>query len=209
MWDHATGRSRGYGFVSFRTRAEAEAGIARMHGQFIGSRRVRCGWAQHKQVTAHDMERIQHTACMASLAGVRCGWAGDCTQHATHTAHSTVSQGPLRLGTAQAGDCTRHVSHTAAHSMHGQSCRVLCGWAQHKQVTAHSMQRIQHTQHTACMPMFLAQSGFAAAAAVQTTSRQVHTTCTAHFSGSWSTACTAHFLAYGPQHAQPKHLTAA
>lgn len=105
MWDHATGRSRGYGFVSFRSREEAEAAIqvrwvlvflggggearaamprrthpcspcaalamalhsgsARplfspppspslhallqaMHGQFIGTRRVRCGWAQHK-----------------------------------------------------------------------------------------------------------------------------------------------------------------
>lgn len=48
MWDHATGRSRGYGFVSFRTREDAEAAIAAMHGQFIGARRVRCGWAQHK-----------------------------------------------------------------------------------------------------------------------------------------------------------------
>eukprot|EP00887_Chlorella_sp_A99_P001281 scaffold14.g1281.t1 len=48
MWDHATGRSRGYGFVSFRQREEAEAAIQIMHGQFIGARRVRCGWAQHK-----------------------------------------------------------------------------------------------------------------------------------------------------------------
>lgn len=42
------GRSRGYGFVSFRQREEAEAAIGMMHGQFIGARRVRCGWAQHK-----------------------------------------------------------------------------------------------------------------------------------------------------------------
>ncbi|PRW50946.1 oligouridylate-binding 1-like [Chlorella sorokiniana] len=48
MWDHATGRSRGYGFVSFRHREQAEAAIQMMHGQFIGARRVRCGWAQHK-----------------------------------------------------------------------------------------------------------------------------------------------------------------
>ena len=27
MWDHATGRSRGFGFVSFRHREEAEAAI--------------------------------------------------------------------------------------------------------------------------------------------------------------------------------------
>ncbi|PSC75397.1 oligouridylate-binding 1-like [Micractinium conductrix] len=48
MWDHATGRSRGFGFVSFRMRQEADAAIQTMHGQFIGARRVRCGWAQHK-----------------------------------------------------------------------------------------------------------------------------------------------------------------
>ncbi|KFM27801.1 Nucleolysin TIAR [Auxenochlorella protothecoides] len=48
MWDHASGRSRGYGFVSFATKAQAEAAIQGQHGQTIGSRRVRCGWAQHK-----------------------------------------------------------------------------------------------------------------------------------------------------------------
>ena len=48
MWDHATGRSRGFGFVSFRAHADAEAAIATMHGATLGARRVRCGWAQHK-----------------------------------------------------------------------------------------------------------------------------------------------------------------
>ena len=48
QWDHATGRSRGYGFVSFRSRGNAEAAIASMHGQVVGGRRIRCGWAQHK-----------------------------------------------------------------------------------------------------------------------------------------------------------------
>jgi nucleolysin TIA-1/TIAR len=48
QWDHATGRSRGYGFVSFRTREDAESAIAAMHGQVVGGRRIRCGWAQHK-----------------------------------------------------------------------------------------------------------------------------------------------------------------
>ena len=48
QWDHATGRSRGYGFVSFTAMEDAENAIAAMHGQFVGSRRVRCGNAQHK-----------------------------------------------------------------------------------------------------------------------------------------------------------------
>ena len=50
MWDHSTGRSKGYGFVSFRNREDAERAIQEMHGRLIGSRPVRCGWAQHKQV---------------------------------------------------------------------------------------------------------------------------------------------------------------
>ncbi|KAL4537847.1 hypothetical protein Ndes2526B_g04291 [Nannochloris sp. 'desiccata'] len=52
QWDHATGRSRGYGFVSFNNNEDGEAAIAAMHGQFVGSRRVRCGWAQHKTTAA-------------------------------------------------------------------------------------------------------------------------------------------------------------
>ena len=48
MWDHTTGRSRGYGFVAFASRADAEAALAVMHGALVGARRVRCGWAQHR-----------------------------------------------------------------------------------------------------------------------------------------------------------------
>lgn len=55
MWDHSTGRSRGYGFVSFRTRPEADAAIQQMNGEQIGTRRVRCGWAQHKQDQTQPM----------------------------------------------------------------------------------------------------------------------------------------------------------
>ncbi|DBA78486.1 TPA: hypothetical protein ACH3X2_007974 [Trebouxia sp. C0005] len=51
MWDHATGRSKGYGFVSFRTQEAAENAIAMMNGKLVGHRRTRCGWAHHKQNT--------------------------------------------------------------------------------------------------------------------------------------------------------------
>ncbi len=50
MWDHNTGRSKGYGFVSFRRREDAEAAIELMQARQIGSRKIRVGWAQHKQV---------------------------------------------------------------------------------------------------------------------------------------------------------------
>lgn len=51
MWDVATGRTKAYGFASFRTREDAQAAIDAMQGQAVGSRQIRCGWAQHKQVS--------------------------------------------------------------------------------------------------------------------------------------------------------------
>ncbi|SPO00564.1 related to PUB1 - major polyadenylated RNA-binding protein of nucleus and cytoplasm [Cephalotrichum gorgonifer] len=48
MWDMKTGRSRGYGFVAFRDRAEAEKALSSMDGEWLGSRAIRCNWANQK-----------------------------------------------------------------------------------------------------------------------------------------------------------------
>ncbi len=48
MWDMKTGRSRGYGFVAFRERPEAEKALGSMDGEFLGSRNIRCNWANQK-----------------------------------------------------------------------------------------------------------------------------------------------------------------
>lgn len=52
MWDFATGRSKGYGFVSFVTREQAQNAIEKMDGHQLGARCIRCGWAQHKTESA-------------------------------------------------------------------------------------------------------------------------------------------------------------
>jgi len=52
MWDHATGRSRGYGFVSFESKEQAQNAIDKMDGAHVGARCIRCGWAQHKTEAA-------------------------------------------------------------------------------------------------------------------------------------------------------------
>ena len=51
MWDMTTGRSRGYGFVSFRERSDAELAIDHMNGAQLGSRNIRTNWAKTKQST--------------------------------------------------------------------------------------------------------------------------------------------------------------
>ncbi|KKY19379.1 putative nuclear and cytoplasmic polyadenylated rna-binding protein pub1 [Phaeomoniella chlamydospora] len=48
MWDMKTGRSRGYGFVAFRERPDAEKALANMDGEWLGSRAIRCNWANQK-----------------------------------------------------------------------------------------------------------------------------------------------------------------
>ena len=48
MWDMKTGRSRGYGFVAYRERSEAEKALSSMDGEWLGSRAIRCNWANQK-----------------------------------------------------------------------------------------------------------------------------------------------------------------
>ena len=48
MWDHGSGRSKGYGFVSFVTKEQAKLAIEGMDGAYVGTRCIRCGWAKHK-----------------------------------------------------------------------------------------------------------------------------------------------------------------
>ncbi|XP_073283151.1 oligouridylate-binding protein 1, partial [Primulina huaijiensis] len=45
MWDQKTGRSRGFGFVSFRNQQDAQSSINNLNGKWLGSRQIRCNWA--------------------------------------------------------------------------------------------------------------------------------------------------------------------
>ncbi|GAA6013567.1 hypothetical protein JCM10207_004777 [Rhodosporidiobolus poonsookiae] len=48
MWDMNTGKSRGYGFLAFRDRTDAEQAISTMNGEWLGSRAIRVNWANQK-----------------------------------------------------------------------------------------------------------------------------------------------------------------
>jgi len=48
MWDTSTGRSRGYGFVAFRERHDAEQVLGSMQGEYISGRQIRVNWANQK-----------------------------------------------------------------------------------------------------------------------------------------------------------------
>lgn len=69
MWDMKTGRSRGYGFVAFRDRAQAEKAIGTMDGEFLGSRAIRCNWANQKgQPSVLQQQAMAHMGMTTTRA---------------------------------------------------------------------------------------------------------------------------------------------
>ena len=48
MKDPHTMVHKGYGFISFVNKADAETAIAQMNGQWLGSRKIRTNWATRK-----------------------------------------------------------------------------------------------------------------------------------------------------------------
>lgn len=48
MWDMNSGKSRGYGFLAFRDKTDAEQAVAAMNGEWLGSRAIRVNWANQK-----------------------------------------------------------------------------------------------------------------------------------------------------------------
>ncbi|KAH3744244.1 Nucleolysin TIAR [Pelomyxa schiedti] len=64
MWDQSSGRSRGYGFVAYRKREDAEQALATMNGERLGSRQVRVNWANQRANLegASDLESVLNQA---------------------------------------------------------------------------------------------------------------------------------------------------
>lgn len=56
MWDQKTGRSRGFGFVSFRNQQDAQSAINDLNGKWLGSRQIRCNWATKGATTNDDKQ---------------------------------------------------------------------------------------------------------------------------------------------------------
>ncbi|KAF3944549.1 hypothetical protein CMV_028986, partial [Castanea mollissima] len=58
MWDHKTGRSKGYGFVAFRNQQEAQSAINDLTGKWLGNRQIRCNWATKGATSNEDNRQI-------------------------------------------------------------------------------------------------------------------------------------------------------
>eukprot|EP01113_Clastostelium_recurvatum_P021808 TRINITY_DN2589_c0_g1_i2.p1 TRINITY_DN2589_c0_g1~~TRINITY_DN2589_c0_g1_i2.p1 ORF type:complete len:390 (+),score=55.78 TRINITY_DN2589_c0_g1_i2:290-1459(+) len=55
LWDALNNRSRGYGFVAYRKKEDAERAMVGMNGEWLGSRAVRVNWASQKGPDGGDL----------------------------------------------------------------------------------------------------------------------------------------------------------
>ncbi|CAO3668360.1 unnamed protein product [Umbelopsis ramanniana] len=58
MWDQLSGKSRGFGFVVYKEKADAEKALAGMNGQWLGSRAIRCNWQIRKAKLLHQPQYL-------------------------------------------------------------------------------------------------------------------------------------------------------
>ena len=67
--DPQTLKSKGYGFVSFTKKVEAENAIALMNGQWLGSRSIRTNWATRKPPSSRNdgKTNTKHTILLICL----------------------------------------------------------------------------------------------------------------------------------------------
>ncbi|KAL9441987.1 hypothetical protein AB3S75_020484 [Citrus x aurantiifolia] len=66
MWDQKTGRSRGFGFVSFRNQEDAQSAINDLNGKWLGNRQIRCNWAA-KGATSGDEKQSSDSKSVVEL----------------------------------------------------------------------------------------------------------------------------------------------
>nr|GMC78062.1 oligouridylate-binding protein 1B [Ipomoea batatas] len=69
MWDQNTGRSRGYGFVSFRNEQALHLCLHFVSGKWLGSRQIRCNWAT-KGANNNDAKQSSDAKSVVELTNV-------------------------------------------------------------------------------------------------------------------------------------------
>lgn len=109
MWDMKTGRSRGYGFVAFREFEDAEKALKSMDREWLGSRAIRCNWANQK-----GQPSISQQQAMAAMGMTPTAPFGH-HHFPTHGANSydmVVAQTPQWQTTCYVGNLTPYTTQT-------------------------------------------------------------------------------------------------
>ncbi|KAJ1672810.1 E3 ubiquitin-protein ligase pub1 [Spiromyces aspiralis] len=86
MWDASSGKSRGYGFVAFREKSDAEQAINTMNGEWLGNRAIRVNWANQKIPAnrSHAHQPLSYEAVLAQTSEFNCTvYVGNLTPYTT------------------------------------------------------------------------------------------------------------------------------
>lgn len=71
MWDMQTGRSRGYGFVSFSDQEQAQVAMDQMQGKELNGRPIRINWATKREPQQHNNHNHNNHNHMNRRGGFR------------------------------------------------------------------------------------------------------------------------------------------
>ncbi|KAL5198850.1 hypothetical protein ABZP36_002362 [Zizania latifolia] len=108
MWDQKTGRSRGYGFVSFRDQHDAQSAINDLNGQWLGSRQIRCNWATKGASSGEDRQASDSKS------------AGDLTNNLADSKEKTNEDAPEnnpQYRTVYVGNLSHEVTQDVLHRL--------------------------------------------------------------------------------------------
>lgn len=115
MYDAETGKSRGFGFISFRNRHDAESCIVTMQGQWLGGRQIRVNWANQK----NNKATTTHIAIGAmEVAGPSQTLTTKSTTVTPFSTHSLTPFSPAPPSLSKASSATIHPTLPRRHTGH-------------------------------------------------------------------------------------------
>uniref|UniRef100_A0A672GTP7 Nucleolysin TIAR n=1 Tax=Salarias fasciatus TaxID=181472 RepID=A0A672GTP7_SALFA len=162
--DMTTGKSKGYGFVSFYNKLDAENAIVNMSGQWLGGRQIRTNWATRKPPAPKNTQdngskqlRFDDVVTQSSLQNctVYCGGIqSGLSEHLMRQTFSPFGQiMEVRVFPEKGYSFIRFSSHdSAAHaivSVNGTAIEghiVKCYWGKESPDMAKSPQQVEYSQ---------------------------------------------------------------
>uniref|UniRef100_A0AAX7U2K1 RRM domain-containing protein n=1 Tax=Astatotilapia calliptera TaxID=8154 RepID=A0AAX7U2K1_ASTCA len=148
--DMTTGKSKGYGFVSFYNKLDAENAIINMSGQWLGGRQIRTNWATRKPPAPKSTQDSEY--CHISSFG-RC-YDYKLTEHLMRQTFSPFGQiMEVRVFPEKGYSFIRFSSHdSAAHAIVSVNGTVIeghvvkCFWGKESPDMAKSPQQVDYSQ---------------------------------------------------------------
>ncbi|XP_075703856.1 nucleolysin TIAR isoform X1 [Rhinoderma darwinii] len=176
--DMATGKSKGYGFVSFYNKLDAENAIVHMGGQWLGGRQIRTNWATRKppapkstqesfSLTSGNSKQLRFEDvvnqsspknCTVYCGGIGCGLT-DQLMRQTFGVFGQIME--IRVFPEKGYSFVRFSSHdSAAHaivSVNGTTVEghmVKCYWGKETPDMTKNFQQVDYSQWGQWSPMY-------------------------------------------------------